>query len=244
MGDVLEMLAQPLVLNMLEGLSNVSEDLGAILPALDMICTWIYTHTEHPGTTPTSINLSGIRRNAMRISDHIDSLIRDFNAQGDDSTARLPQPQSTSSAGTSTPAGKAPTGSQSAAGGGDSMNVDPPGAPSASTTSRGGRGAVLATRVIPTYASAARKGTAVLEAVIAMARAAPTLPADRIAEAARVISGQGKGKAKARSAPKFTSSGPSHKQVLVSFDKERGVPSMNLAMISATVSAALRNGGK
>ncbi|KAF9256175.1 hypothetical protein L218DRAFT_1007655 [Marasmius fiardii PR-910] len=75
MGDVLETLAQPLVLNMLEGLSNVSEDLGVILPALDMIHTWIYTHTEHPGTTPTSINLSGIRRNAMRISDHIDSLI-------------------------------------------------------------------------------------------------------------------------------------------------------------------------
>ncbi|KAF9261065.1 hypothetical protein L218DRAFT_1001975 [Marasmius fiardii PR-910] len=77
-----------------------------------------------------------------------------------------------------------------------------------------------------------------------MARAAPTLPTDRIAEAARVISGQGKGKAKARSSPKFTSSGPSHKQVLVSFDKERGVLSMNLAMVSATVSAALCNGGK
>ncbi|KAF9267276.1 hypothetical protein L218DRAFT_996173 [Marasmius fiardii PR-910] len=86
MGDVLETLAQPLVLNMLEGASNVSEDLGVILPALDMIRTWIYTHTEHPGTTLTSINLSSIRRNAMRISDHIDSLIRDFNAQGEDST--------------------------------------------------------------------------------------------------------------------------------------------------------------
>ncbi|KAF9267277.1 hypothetical protein L218DRAFT_996174 [Marasmius fiardii PR-910] len=75
-------------------------------------------------------------------------------------------------------------------------------------------------------------------------QAAPTLPADRIAEAARVMSGQGKRKAKARSSPKFTSSGPSCKQVLVSFDKEHGVPSMNLAMVSATVSAALRNGGK
>ncbi|KAF9267613.1 hypothetical protein L218DRAFT_995873 [Marasmius fiardii PR-910] len=208
MGDVLETVAQPLVLNMLEGPSNVSEDLEVILPALDTIRTWIYTHTEHPGTTPTSINLTGIRRNAMRISDHIDSLIRDFNAQGDDSTARLPQPLPASSAGTSTPAGNVPTGSQPATGRGDSMNVDPPGAPSGPMTSRG------ATRIVPTYASAARKGAAVPEAVIAMARAAPTLPADRIAEAARVISGQGKGKVKARSAPKFTSSGPSRKQVL------------------------------
>ncbi|KAF9258090.1 hypothetical protein L218DRAFT_1005398 [Marasmius fiardii PR-910] len=261
MGDVLETLAQPLVLNMLEGASNVSEDLGVILLALDMIHTWIYTHTEHPGTTPMSINLSGIRRNAMRISDHINSLIQDFNAQGEDSTVRLPQQQLASTPGTSTPAGTTPTGPQPATSGGDSMNIDPPGASSGPTTSRGSRGAILgrgpplsvnratrlrrpATRVIPTYASAARKGAAIPEAVIAMARAAPALPADRIAEAARVISGQGKGKAKARSSPKFTSSGPSHKQVLVSFDKERGVPSMNLAMVSAMVSTALRNGGK
>ncbi|KAF9264639.1 hypothetical protein L218DRAFT_943745 [Marasmius fiardii PR-910] len=200
MGDVLEMLAQPLVLNMLE-------------------------------------------------------------AQGEDSTARLLQQQPASTSGTSTSASIASTGAQHATSGRDSMNVDPPGAPSGPTTSRGGRGAVLgrgpplsvnrttrpqrpATRVVPMYASAARKGAAVLEAVIAMTRAAPTLPADRIMEAARVISGQGKGKAKARSSPKFTSSGPSRKQVLVSFDKERGVPSMNLAMVAATVSAALRNGGK
>ncbi|KAF9259241.1 hypothetical protein L218DRAFT_1004000 [Marasmius fiardii PR-910] len=221
MGDVLETLAQPLVLNMLEGSSNVSEDLEVILPALNIIHTWIYTHTKHPGTTPMSINLSGIRRNAMRISDYID----------------------TSSSGISTPAGNALAGSQPATSGGDSMNVDPPSASSGPTTLRGGRGAVLgrgpppnvnratrsqrpATRVISTYASAARKGAAVLEA------------------AARVISEQGKGKVKARSSPKFTSSGPSHKQVLVSFDKEHGVPSMNLAMVSAMVSAALRNGGK
>ncbi|KAF9268960.1 hypothetical protein L218DRAFT_993877 [Marasmius fiardii PR-910] len=188
---------------------------------------------------------------------HIDSLIRDFNAQGEDSTARLPQPQLASTPGTSSPASTAQAGPHPATSGGDSMNVDPPGASSGPTTSRGGREAVLgrgpppsinratrpqqpATRVIPMYASAARKGTAVLEAVIAMARAAPTLPADRIAEAARVISGQGKGKAKARSTPKFTSSGPSRKQVLISFDKECGVPSMNLAMVSATMSAALR----
>ncbi|KAF9267279.1 hypothetical protein L218DRAFT_996184 [Marasmius fiardii PR-910] len=202
MGDVLETLAQPLVLNMLEGASNVSEDLGVILPALDMIRTWIYTHTEHPGTTPTSINLSGIRRNAMRISDHIDSLIRDFNAQGEDSTVQLPQQQPASTPGTSTLASTAPTGPQHATSGGDSMNVDPPNASSGPMTSRGGRGAVLgrgpppsvnratrprrpATRVIPTYTSAGRKGAAVPEAVIAMARAAPTLPADQIAEAAR-----------------------------------------------------------
>ncbi|KAF9260403.1 hypothetical protein L218DRAFT_946818 [Marasmius fiardii PR-910] len=67
MGDVLETLAQPLVLNMLEGHSNVSENLGVILLALDMICTWIYTYTEHPETTSTSINLSGIRRNATSL---------------------------------------------------------------------------------------------------------------------------------------------------------------------------------
>ncbi|KAF9253942.1 hypothetical protein L218DRAFT_951944, partial [Marasmius fiardii PR-910] len=178
MGDVLETLAQPLVLNMLEVSSETS------------------MHMEKT---------------------------RQFNSHNNN------QP-----AGTPTPAGNAPSGSQPAAEGRDSMNVDPPGAPSGPSTSRGRKGAILATRVIPTYALAARKGAAVLEAVIAMARAAPNLPADRITEAARVISGQGKGKAKARSAPKFTSSGPSRKQVLVSFDKERGVPSMNLAMVSAT----------
>ncbi|KAF9256177.1 hypothetical protein L218DRAFT_1007667 [Marasmius fiardii PR-910] len=143
MGDVLETLAQPLVLNMLEGSSNMSEDLGVILPALDMIRTWIYTHTKHPRTTSISINLSGIRRNAMRISDHIDSLIQDFNAQGEDSTARLPQPQLASTPGTSSPAGTAQAGPQPATSGGDSMNVDPPGASSGPTMSRGSRGAVL-----------------------------------------------------------------------------------------------------
>ncbi|KAF9258717.1 hypothetical protein L218DRAFT_1004676 [Marasmius fiardii PR-910] len=182
MGDVLEMLAQPLVLNMLEGPSNMSENLRVILPALNMIRTWIYTHTEHPGTTPISINLSGIRRNAMRIADHIDSLLLDFAAQGEDLTVRLPQQQPASVPGTST-SGGALSGTHPSAGGGNSMNVDPPAVPSGPITSRGRKGASPehqqpAARVILTYVSTARKGAAVLEVVIAMARAAPTLPAD------------------------------------------------------------------
>ncbi|KAF9264638.1 hypothetical protein L218DRAFT_943744 [Marasmius fiardii PR-910] len=82
--------------------------------------------------------------------------------------------------------------------------------------------------------AAARRGASVPKAVIAMARAAPSLPASHIAEAGHVIAGQGKDKAKARPTLKFTSMGSSHRQVLVTFDKEHGIPPMNLSMLSVT----------
>ncbi|KAF9260309.1 hypothetical protein L218DRAFT_1002781 [Marasmius fiardii PR-910] len=65
-----------------------------------------------------------------------------------------------------------------------------------------------------------------------------------IAEAGFIITGQGKAKGKTRPILKFTLMGPSHRQVLVTFNKACGVPPMNLSMLSVTVSAALHNGGK
>ncbi|KAK1234029.1 hypothetical protein PQX77_002777 [Marasmius sp. AFHP31] len=63
-------------------------------------------------------------------------------------------------------------------------------------------------------------------------------------QASAVVEGKGRNARNARATPSYTSSGPSRKQVLVSFPRGGEMPSLNLSLVTATVGAALRNRGK
>ncbi|KAK1226715.1 hypothetical protein PQX77_010298 [Marasmius sp. AFHP31] len=94
------------------------------------------------------------------------------------------------------------------------------------------------------YALAAQCGGASANSIVALARSNPSAPASRIIQASAVVEGKGRSARNTRATPSYTSSGPSRKQVLVSFPRGGEMPSLNLSLVTATVGAALQNRGR
>ncbi|KAK1215528.1 hypothetical protein PQX77_021859 [Marasmius sp. AFHP31] len=95
-----------------------------------------------------------------------------------------------------------------------------------------------------TYASAAQRGEASANSIVALARSNPTAPGSRIVQVSALAEGKGRNTCNARTTPSYTLSGPSRKQVLVSFPRGGETPSLDLSLVTTTVGAALRNRGK
>ncbi|KAL0569352.1 hypothetical protein V5O48_012615, partial [Marasmius crinis-equi] len=238
--------------------SDVAADAGAVVSALVAIRSWI-NHHAFAEFSHSDIRLDDINLDARRLI----GAIEDLQGPTDEETIRLPGPlpihPSHGIAPRDTPFSPPVRERED-----DDMDGGAAPAPRLSVAgpTRGGRPvsnrpnlrgppprvnrATRPTGTTPwSYANAARRGATVQESVIAMARAAPSVPASQIMRAVTTTAGgRGKGRQKAKTkTPYYTAAGPSRKQVLVSFDTVKGSPAVSLPVVTGSVNAHLRSSG-
>ncbi|KAK1216913.1 hypothetical protein PQX77_020444 [Marasmius sp. AFHP31] len=260
-GDQYERQTQGLELNMGIGDSDMEADEAAINGALDDIHGWLITHDNGRGLSCSLLQSIGLKAKTLLTACLVEP--------GDDNeTVRLTniRPTQALTAGTSTAfaAGGPPGLSRDS----DALMADTP-MPAAAPQPPQQRGTTtISVRRGPwgpwgppprvnratrpkndgpgptTYASAALRREASANSIVALARSNPSAPASCIVQASAVVKGKGKNVRNARATPSYTSSGPSRKQVLVSFPRGGKTPSLNLSLVTATVGVALRNRGR
>ncbi|KAK1217798.1 hypothetical protein PQX77_019548, partial [Marasmius sp. AFHP31] len=260
-GDQYERQTHELELNMGIGDSDMEADEAAINGALEEIQGWLVTHDNGRGLSRNLLQSIGLKARALFTACLVEP-------DDEDETVRLTDTGPTRALTAGTLTALVAGGSQGLSRDGDASMADTP-MPAVAPQPPERRGTTtISVRRGPwgprgppprvnratrpknagsgptTYASAARRGGASANSIVALARSNPSAPASRILQASAVVEGKGKNARNTRATPSYTSSGPSRKQVLVSFPRGGEAPSLNLSLVTATVGAALRNRGR